>query len=321
MFGKLLGSICVVLGTLSCGAALADAYPSKPVRIVVGQGAGSVGDVRARWIAARLAAELGQPFVVENRVGAGGTIAAAHVARSPADGHTLLLTHLGILVGPETYPDTSYDPLADFAAISRISKGYGVLTVHPAVPAKTVAELVKLAKDNPGKLNYASTGVGAPPWMMAELFKRLTDVKVTHVAYKGGGEVLSDLMAGRIDYWFEGALIQLPHLKAGRLRALAVTAPQRLPFLPDVPTLAEAGLPAYEFQSWTGFAAPARTPRAVIDRLHAAMAKVLSTREALEWLADQGNEPAVESPEQFAAFMKSERSRWAPVVREAKAKS
>lgn len=322
MFRKLLCRLGLALCCAASPAAAApDSYPAKPIRLIVGGGAGSVGDVRARWVATRLTAELGQPVVVENRAGAGGSIAAEQAAKSPPDGYTLFLIHVGILVAPEIHKPIGFDPLADFAPISRISKGYGVLTVHPGVPAASVAELIKLARERPGQLNYGSTGIGGPPWMMGELFKRQAQLDVTHVQYKGGGELLADLIGGRLDYWFEGLLIQLPHVKAGRLRALAVTAPRRLPSLPDVPTIMEAGLPAYDFQGWTGLVAPAGTPRRIIQRLNAALAKVLSTREARDWLAEQANDPAVESAEEFAAFMRAERIRWGPLVREAKAKA
>jgi tripartite-type tricarboxylate transporter receptor subunit TctC len=301
------------------GAAFAQPFPSKPIRIIVGGGTGSVSDVRTRWIAQRMT--MGQPIVVENKPGAGGNIAAEYVAKSAPDGYTLLLVHMGMLVAPEVYASAGYDPLADFAPISRISKGYGVLTAYPGVPARSVQELIALARDKPGSLNYGSTGIGTPPWMAGELFKRHAKIDVTHVAYKGGGELLQDLIGGRIDYWLEGALIQLPHVKAGRLRALAVTSPERLAFLPDVPTLREAGLTDFEFQGWTGLVAPRGTPRAVIDQVNAAMRKVLTSAEAIAWLADQANEPAVETPEEFSAFMAAERAKWVPVVRAAGVKA
>jgi tripartite-type tricarboxylate transporter receptor subunit TctC len=318
---RVLACIALLVSLSARDLALADAFPTKPIRLIVGGGAGSTGDVRSRWVAQRMATVLGQPVVVENRAGAGGLIASEMVAKSAADGYTLLLVTMATLVAPDIYPNAGFDPLLDFAPISRISKGYGVLTVHPSLPVNSVADLIRLARERPGKLNYGSTGIGAPPWMMAEQFKRQARVEVTHVPYKGGGELLADLMAGRIDYWLEGALIQLPHIQAGRLRALAVTSPQRLSFLPDVPTLREAGLPDYDVQGWTGLAAPARTPRSVIDTLNAAMVKVLSTREAIDWLADQGNEPAAESPAEFAAFLKAEQRKWSPIVREANVKA
>ena len=307
--------VVAFLAALMMGSAFAQPYPAKPIRIMVGQGAGSVGDVRARWVAQRLAPLLGQPVIVENKLGAGGNVAAEYVAKSAPDGYTLLLAHMGTLVGPDVYPNVGFDPLSDFTPISRISKGYGVLTVNPQVPARTVQDLVQLARAQPGKLNYGSTGIGAPPWMMAELFRRQANIDVTHVPYKGGGELLQDLIGGRIDFWIEGPLIQMQHIQSGRLRALAVTGPHRLAFLPDVPTLKEAGLPDYEFQGWTGLVAPAGTPRAVVEKLNAGMHKVLLSAEATDWLQSQANEAAVESPEAFAEYLKQQRAQWAPIVR------
>jgi tripartite-type tricarboxylate transporter receptor subunit TctC len=301
------------------GSAFAETFPTKPVRIIVGAGVGSVSDVRTRWVAQRMGAVLGQPVVVENKAGA--IVAPEYVAKAAADGYTLLVVHMGTIVSPVVYPNAGFDPLADFTPISRISKGYGVLTVNPEVPARSVQELIALARAKPGKLNYGSTGIGGPPWMAGELFKREAGIEVTHIAYKGGGELLQDLIGGRIDYWLEGALIQMPHVKAGRLRALAVTAPERLPFLPDVPTLREAGLTEFQFEGWTGIVAPRGTPRPVIDRLNAAMRTVLASPEAVAWLADQANEPAAEAPEEFAAFMKAEQARWLPIVKDAGAAS
>jgi len=317
----LLAALVTALLATMMGTAFAQPFPSKPVRIMVGGGAGSVSDVRTRWLAQRMGVVLGQPVIVENKPGAGGNLAADFVAKSAPDGYTLFLAHMGVLVAPEVYAGTSFDPLADFAPISRISHGYGILTTRADLPARSVDELIALAKREPGKLNYGSTGIGTPPWMAGELFKRHAKIEVTHVAYKGGGELLQDLMGGRIDYWLEGALIQMPHVKAGKIRALAVTAPQRLPFLPDVPTLREAGLTDFEFEGWTGLVAPRGTPPAVIEQLNAAMRKVLTSPEAVAWLAEQANEPLAESPEEFAAFMKSERAKWLPVVKGAGVKA
>jgi len=274
--------------------------------------------VRSRWLAARLGASLGQPVIVENQPGGNGIIGTRHVARSAPDGYTLIVVHMGnAAVLPQITPEAGYDPLRDFAPISRISKGYAVLTVNPRVPVHSVADLIAVAKENPGKLNYGSTGIGGPPWMAAQLFHRMAGIEVTHVPYKGGGELLSDLIAGRIDYWFEGSLIQMPYIKSGKLRPLAVTSPERLRILPDVPTLVECGLTDYAFQGWTGLAAPAGTPRVVIDRLNAEMGRILRSAEAAEWFEGQGNVPAHESPEEFATFIRSEHAKWGKVVRDA----
>ena len=296
----------------------AAAYPERPVKIVVSAGAGSVSDVRARWLAGQLTTVLGQAFFVENVAGGNGTLGTRAVARSAPDGYTLLLAHLGnMVIAPHVTDNVGYDPDADFLPVSRISTGYAVLTCHPDFPAKSVAELVRYGKSKPGALNWGNTGVGAPPWMMGELFRRQAGVEITAVQYKGGGELMSDLLAGRIDCWMEGALIQNQHIKAGKLRALAVTAPNRLAFLPDVPTMAEAGLPDFEFQGWTGIVAPAGTPRAVIERLNAAMRGILGAPEHREWFAEQANVPVQETAEEFAAFLRAQAAKWVPIVRTA----
>jgi tripartite-type tricarboxylate transporter receptor subunit TctC len=306
---------------LASMAAHAQDFPSKPVKIIVGVGAGSVADVRARWIAQRLSPLLGQPVIVENKVGASGSIAAEFVARSAPDGHTLLFATTATVVVPEVYPAAAFDPIRDFAPITRLSQGYQVLTVSPTLPVKSVADLVTLARAKPGQLNYGSTGIGGPPWLSAEVFRQVGHIDVTHVPYKGGADLMNDLMAGRLDYWFESALIQLPYIQSGRLRALAVTGPRRLASLPEVPTMREAGLPEYDMQVWTGILAPAATPRAVVNRLNADFRKVLASAETIELITQGGGEVVLESPEEFALFMRAERERLAPIVRAAAVKS
>lgn len=309
-----------IAATLIAGSAIAG-YPERPVKIVVTAGAGSVSDVRARWLAGQMTTVLGQTFFVENIVGGSGIVGTRAVARSAADGYTLLLGHLGnMVVAPHVNDDPGYDPEKDFLPVSRISTGYAVLTCHSGFPAKSVADLIRYGKERPGAINWGNTGIGGPPWMMGELFQRQAGIEVTAVQYKGGGELLSDLLAGRIDCWMEGALIQRQYIKEGRLRALAVTAPKRLPFLPEVPTMAEAGLPDYEFQGWTGIVAPAGTPRPVIERLNAAMRQILGTPANREWFMEQANVPVEESPEDFAAFLRAQGAKWVPVVRTANLK-
>jgi len=312
--------IACILFALLAGTAAA-AYPERPLKLVVSSGPGSVSDVRARWLAARLAPALGQPVVVENIGGGSGFIGSRAVARSAPDGYTLLLAHMGnMITAPYVVDDLGYDPAKDFAPVSRISTGYGVLTCNPQFPARSVAELVRYAKDKPGAINWGNTGIGGPPWMSGELFQRQARIEVTNVQYKGGGELMQDLLAGRIDCWIEGALIQTPHIKAGKLRPLATTSPARLPFLPEVPTMAEAGLPDYEFQGWTGIVVRAGTPRPVIDKLNAEMRKILATRESIDWFADQANVPVQETPEEFAAFLAAQSAKWIPIIRSANLK-
>lgn len=292
-------------------------WPTKPVRIVVPGGPGGVIDVRARWLADRLGPALGQPVVVENRTGAGGNVGMEHVARSAPDGYTLAIVHQGTMaMNPHLYARTGYDALADFVPITRLGIGPLMLAVPADSPAKSAADLIRIAKARPGQLSYGSPGNGTPPHLASELFKRLAGIDVLHVPYKGGGQETQALVTGQIDFTIEGLNVQLPQVNGGRLRALAVTSASRMPLLPDVPTLAEAGVPGYEFVSWVGIAAPAATPPAVVDRLYRAIAAVEATAEAREWFAAVGAEPGVISPDAFAALVRAEYAHWGRVIRE-----
>jgi tripartite-type tricarboxylate transporter receptor subunit TctC len=307
--------IAAAVAAIAIPAAFA-AWPERPVKIVVAAGAGSASDVRSRWIAAQLGERLGQSVIVENQAGGSGTIGSRNVARSAPDGYTLLLAHLGNMVmAPHVNENIGYDPVTDFVPVARLTGGYAVLTCSQQFPARTVAELVKIGKDKPGSINWGNTGVGAPPWMLGELFRKTAGIEITQVQYKGGGELLTDLIGGRIDCWMEGLNVQVPHIKAGRIRALAVTSPQRLDPLPEVPTMAEAGLPDFKFQGWMGIVAPAGTPRPVVEKLNGLIRSILATPEARQVLADQGAFPVFESPEEFAAFIGAERQKWVPLVR------
>ncbi len=298
--------------------ALAQSYPVKPVRLIVPAPPGAVTDVRARWIAEKLTPSFGQPIIVENRGGAGGIIGTEAVAKSAPDGYTILLAHQGTLaINPHIYERPGYDALTDFAPITRLVLNPLVLAVHPDVPAKSVAELIALAKTKPGQLFFGSPGNGSPPHLAAELFKRMAGIDTIHVPFKGGAQSQAELIAGRIAYNMEGVAIQVQQVKAGRLRALAVTGTQRVPALPDVPTVAEAGVQGYEYQAWTGIVAPAGTPRAIVDKLQGDIARALHTPETREWLTTQGATPGGESPEEFAAFIKAEHAKWGKVIREA----
>ncbi len=310
---------CAMLLTTGSGAvAFAQTYPVKPVRLIVPGPPGSVTDVRARWIAEKLAPSFGQPIIVENRGGAGGIIGTEVVAKSAPDGYTILLAHQGThAINPHIYERPGYDALTDFAPITRLVLNPLVLAVHPGLPVNSLAELLKLAKDKPGQLFFGSPGNGTPPHLAGELFKRMAGIDVTHVPFKGGAQAQAELIAGRIAYTVEGVAIQLQQVKAGRLRALAVTGAERVPALPDTPTIAEAGVPGYEYQAWTGIVAPAGTPRAIVDQLQGAIARALHTPETREWLATQGAVPGGESPEAFAAFIKAEYAKWGKVIREA----
>jgi tripartite-type tricarboxylate transporter receptor subunit TctC len=305
---------------LAPGALLAQtsSWPGKPVRIVVAGGTGGVIDIRARWLAQRLASELRQPVVVDNRPGAGGNIGTEAVARSAPDGYTLLFVHQGTMaINPHLYPRTGYDALADFAPITRVGVGPLLLTVPSELPVRSVPELVQLARSSPGTLNYGSPGIGTPPHLASELFKRAAGIQATHVAYKGGGALLADLLGGQLTWSMDGMNAQLPHVTSGRLRALGVSGSRRLAPLPDVPTIAEGGVTGYDYVSWSGVAAPAGTPPPVVAQIYAAISTALSTSEARNYFASFGLEAGAEPPETFAAFIRAEHAKWGAVIRDA----
>jgi tripartite-type tricarboxylate transporter receptor subunit TctC len=300
------------------GFASAQSYPAKPVRLIAPSGPGSPSDIRARWIADKLSLALGQPVVVENKAGAGGNIGTEAAAKSAPDGYTLILAHQGTFaINPHIYARTGYDPVKDFAPVSRIVVSALLIAVHPDAPVKSVAELIQLAKQSPGQLTFGSPGSGTPPHLAGELFRRMAGIETVHVPYKAAAPALFDLIAGRLSYTFDSLAIQMPQVKAGKIRALGVTSAQRFVSLPDIPTVAESGLPGFEYWSWQGICAPAGTPAQVVSRLNEEMLRILATPHAKEWFAAQGGEPMAEAPEQFAAFIAADHARWAKIIREA----
>ena len=310
-------ALLAVAGCLQTAGALAQDYPTQPVRLISPGPPGSPSDIRARWVADKLAPALRQAVIVENKAGAGGNIGAETAAKSPADGYTLLLVHQGILaVNPHLYARTGFDALNDFAPVTRIVDSVLMLAVPPQSPARSVADLVSMAKAKKGALSFGSSGVGTPPHMAGELFKRVAGIDVVHVPYKGATPALMDLLGGRLAFTIDGLSSQAPQVKAGKLRALAVTSRERLPSFPDIPTLAESGYPQYEYRAWMGIVAPARTPREIILRLNAELVAALRTREAREWFDAQGGMPIGDSPEQFAAYIREEHARFGAIVRE-----
>jgi len=296
-------------------------WPARPIRLIVPGGAGGVIDQRARWLAEHLAPRLGQPVIVVDVPGAGGDLGTAQAARAPADGHTLVIVHQGTLaINPHLVDHPGYDPLHDFAPITRVGVGPLLLCVNAALPVTSVGELVALARGWPGELTFASPGIGTPPHLAGELFKRKAGIDITHVPYRGGAQAVSALIAGEVAMSIEGLSVQLPYVRSGRLRALAVTGPHRLAMLPDVPTLAEAGVAGYEFVGWVGVAAPASTPGPIVQRLHREIAAVIGSEEGRAWLAAYGLEPGGEPPAVFARLVRDEHARWGALIRESRIK-
>ncbi|MFN0314032.1 MAG: Bug family tripartite tricarboxylate transporter substrate binding protein [Burkholderiales bacterium] len=309
--------ICLFLAA-PISAGFAQTYPSKPIKLIVAGDAASPPDIRARWLAERLRPALGQPIVVENRGGAAGRIGTEAAAKSAPDGYTLLLVHQGTLaLNPHFYARLGYDPLKDLAPVARLVVSALVLAVNPSVPANSVSDLVRLAREKPGQLNWGSGLAGSPPHMAGELFRRLAKIEVANIPYKNVHQAEIDLIAGRLSYTIDGISMMLPEVKSGRVRALAVTSSKRLATLPDIPTIAESGVPGYEYMSWMGISAPAGTPKEIIAWLNTEITKILGTEEARDWFAKQGGEPVIETPEEFAVFIKSEHTRWGKIIREA----
>lgn len=298
----------------------ATGWPTRPLHLVAG-GAGSVTDIRARWLSERLGAALGQPVVVENQPAAGGNVAAAQVARAAPDGYTLLLIAQGVTaINPHLYSQPGYSPLTDFAPITRLGVGMLVLSVPSASPFQSVKELIARAKEKPGTLNYGSPGTGFPPHMASELFKRQAGVEATHIPYKGGGAMMNAVLGQQVDWIIEGLIATLPQVRGGRLRALAVTGSTRSPQLPDVPTLAESGVLGYEYIGWTGVAAPAGTPAAIVARLNGEIVRIAASTEGQRWFEASGAEAGTQTPAEFSAFIQAEYIKWGQLIRDAKLK-
>jgi len=310
-------SICAVLSVaLPLPLAAAQAYPDKPIRVIVPVPAGGTPDVVARMVAPGLSTLLGQQLVIDNRGGAGGLIGAELAARAVPDGYTVFFSSPGSLtILPHLQKQVAYDTLKDFAPISLVSIGPFLLITHPSVPARTVKELIALARAEPGKLNYASAGNGAANHLAMELFKSMAGVNITHVPYKGAPQAVTDLIGGSVNLMFNSIPPVLQHIKTGRLRLLAVASAKRSPQLPDVPTVSEAGVPGYEAITWFGLLAPAKTPKPIIARLNDVMVKVVHAPDLKSQLEIQGYDPVGSSPEEFAAFIRAESEKYAKVVK------
>jgi tripartite-type tricarboxylate transporter receptor subunit TctC len=291
-------------------------YPNKPIRFVVPYTAGGTTDILARIIAAKLTESWGQHVLVDNRPGAGGNIGTDLVAKADPDGYTIVMGAISThAINPSLYKSIPYDHIRDFAPITRVGLLPNVLVVNPSLPAKTVKEFIAYGKANPGKLNFASPGTGTSLHLSGELFKDMTGTDMVHVPYKGSTPALTDLLGGQVLAMFDNLPASLPHIKGGKLRPLAVTTARRTPALPDVPTMIEAGVPGFEVTSWFAVFAPARTPKEIVAKLNSEMVKILNSPDVKEKLAQQSVEAAPTTPEELAAFVKSETERWAKVIK------
>ena len=316
MLHKLISAIIAAL-VVSTSSIAAPSYPDKPIRLIVPFAPGGNTEVQARLIGNKLTAALGQQVIVDNRPGAGGTIGVDMAAKSTADGHTIVMASFGnILVGPSLYKKLPYDPVKDFAPIILISEPAGLIVVHPSVPVKSFGELIAYTKANPSKLNYASAGNGTWNHLFAEQLKSLAKVQITHVPYKGAGPAMNDVVGGHVQMMFAPFPSSRVHVNAGRLRALAATGTKRSLLFPDVPTVAQAGLPGYSAASWFGILAPAGTPKPVINRLNQEINKAFAAPEIKAAYAAEGLEPAGGTPEDIAKSIRDGMAQWGQLIRD-----
>ena len=315
MLNRIAAALVLVVAS---GAAFAQAYPGKPIRIVVPFAAGGTSDILARAIGPKLTEAWGQPVVIENKTGANGNVGAEFVVRSAPDGYTMLLSDVGALaISPSVYPSLPFDPIKDFAPVIMVSYSPHVLAVHPSVPANSIKELIAFAKANPGKLNFANSGTGGAPHLAGVDFAQRADIKWAYIPYKGGSAAVTDVVAGVSNVLFNGMLATYPSVKGGRLRGLAVTSVERVPSAPDLPTVAESGMPGFVTGSYQGLLAAAGTPREVIAKLNTELTRILNTQEMKDMLAKQGTEVRAGAPEALGTIIASEKARWATVVKEA----
>jgi len=311
----LSGALALTPGLTSAQGA--DAYPTRPVRILVGLAPGGGTDIQARLFAQKLTENVGRSFIVENRTGAGGTIAYSLASKAPPDGYTLLAVASGYSITPAIYSKLPYDPLKDLAPISLVVQAPLLLLAHPSLPVKSAKDLVAMARAKPGILDFGSAGHGTSTGMALEMFRTMGSLKVTHVPYKGTGQALIETMSGQVHAIFGNPLSSYQHVKSGRLRGLGVSTPQRSKIFPELPTIAESGVPGYETATWFGMLAPAGTPPAIINKVNAELLKTLKAPEVLERLAPDGGEPVGSTPEQFTQHLQREIARWRKVVKDA----
>ena len=313
--------LAVAASLLAPAAAFAQAYPDKPIRMVLPFPPGGVTDLLARALAEKLSPRLGQPVIVDNKPGAGTVLASDFVARAPADGYTLLLAASSLGTAPLLYDKVGYDAIKSFAPVTQVASVVHVLVVNPELPVKSVADLVAYAKQNPGKLNYASTGMGTSTHLEGELFKSMAKAYMVHIPYKGSGPALTDVVGGQVSVMIDALGSSGPFIKSGKLRALAVTTAKRSQSIPELPTVAESGLPGYEAMPWLGLVAPAGTPQPVIDRLHREIAEVLKEPELRERFKGWGLDIIGNTPAEFASFLRRDIDQWARVIASARIKA
>jgi tripartite-type tricarboxylate transporter receptor subunit TctC len=301
-------------------AAIAQEYPNKPIRMVAPFSPGGATDVLARIVGQRLIERVGQPVIIDNRVGAGGNIGAEQVAKSAPDGYVLLMGGVPHAISASLYAKLGYDMAKDLSAVAEVASFPSMIVLHPSLPAKTVKELIALARAKPGQLNFGSAGNGSPNHLALELLKTMAGVSMVHIPYKGAGQVVGDLLAGQLQLASMGFPVAMPHVQSGRLRVIAVTGSKRSPLLAQVPTVAETGLPGFDVTSWYGVFGPAALPREIVARLNTEISAAVTAPELKERLAALGAEPSTKSPEQFAQYVRDEIAKWAKVVKESGAK-
>ena len=311
---RLIALVALVVSQL----ALAQSYPAKPVRLIVGLAPGGATDIMARTLTPPLSEELGQPVVVDNRPGAAGSIGAATVAKAPPDGYTLFLASSSFTSNVVLEKNGAYDPLRDFAPITNIASGPFLLVVRSTLPVNTVAELIAYARANPGKLNYASSGIGSTAHLTGELLKRAAGIEMTHIVYRGAGPALADVLGGQVDMMFASIVSSLHHAKSGKIKALAVTSAKRSSVVPQFPTVAEAGVPGFEMVGYFGLLAPANTPASVVKTVHAAVQRAIKRREFVERVAADGAEPDGCSPAELRALLERDMKKLADLLQSAK---
>ncbi len=318
---KAVGVALAAFGALTTATAFAQAYPDRPIRMIIPFAAGGATDTPARIVSVKLAERMGQQIVVDNRPGQGGALGTAVAAKAEPDGYTVLMTATPFVLSPHIYKKLSYDPLKDFMPVAQFGSAPNVLVVHPSLPAKSVKDLIALAKSQPGKLDWASSGTGGFQHLSGELFMSMANVKIQHISYKGSGAAAADLLGGQVKIGFPGIAIALQHHKSKRLLALAVTTKDRSQQMPDVPSMSEAGVPKYEATFWMGLTVPKGTPKVIIDRLDREITALLKAPDIVKGFEGAGTEPAHSNPEQFRKFIISEYQKWGAVIRDAGIKS